>query len=130
MIVEKANTPDTVFVEPAIEATIEITGQLVETLYADGAYLSPNNDGCCKNIDMVYTGIQGTESKYDLDMTQEGLLVTDTRTGEQIKAVLVKRHKNSKEDRWRIKTPSGYYYFNQQAIRASHLRHEIKGRTP
>jgi len=130
VIVEKANKPDTVFVEPAIEATIEITGQVVKTVYADGAFQSPDNDGYCKNIDMVYTGIQGAKSKYDLDMTQEGLLVTDTRTGEQIKAVLVKRHKNSKEDRWRIKTPTGYYYFNQQAIRASHLRHEIKGRTP
>ena len=62
-------------------------------------------------------------------MTQEGLLVTDTRTGEQMKAVLVKKHKKSNEDRWRIKTPTGYYYFNHQAIRASHLRREIKGRT-
>jgi len=129
VIVEKANTPDTAFVEPAIEATIEITGQIVKTVYADGAFQSPNNDGCCKNIDMVFTGIQGAESKYDLDMTQEGLLVTDTRTGEQIKAVLVKKYKNSKEDRWRIKTSMGYYYFNHQAIRASHLRREIKGRT-
>lgn len=129
VIVEKANTPDTVFVEPAIEATIEVTGQMVEKVYADGAYQSPNNDDCCKNIDMVFTGIQGAESKYDLEMTQEGLMVTDTRTGEQIKAVLVKKHKKSNEDRWRIKTPTGYYYFNHQAIRASHLRREIKGRT-
>jgi len=129
VIVEKANTPDTAFVEPAIEATIEITGQIVKTVYADGAFQSPNNDDCCKNIDMVFTGIQGAESKYDLEMTQEGLMVTDTRTGEQIKAVLVKKHKKSNEDRWRIKTPTGYYYFNHQAIRASHLRREIKGRT-
>jgi len=130
VIVEKANTPDTQFVEPAIQATIEVTGQMVKTVYADGAYQSPANDKCCENIDMVFTGIQGSESKYDLDMTQEGLLVTDTRSGEQMKAVLVKKHKKSKEDRWRIKTPTGYYYFNQQAIRASHLRREIKRRTP
>lgn len=127
VIVDKANTPDTAFVGPAIEATIEVTSQLVEKVYADGAYQSPNND--CENIDMVYTGMQGSVSKYDLDMTQEGLLVTDTRTGEQMKAVLVKKQKNSNEDRWRIKTSTGYYYFNQQAIRASHLRREIKGRT-
>jgi hypothetical protein len=129
VIVEKANTPDTVFVEPAIEATIEVTGQMVKTVYADGAFQSPDNDDCCENIDMVFTGIQGAESKYDLDMTPEGLLVTDTKTGEQMKAVLVKKNKNSKEDRWRITTPNGYYYFNQQAIRASRLRREIKGRT-
>jgi hypothetical protein len=129
VIVEKANTPDTTFVEPAIEATIKVTGQIVKTVYADGAFQSPNNDSCCENIDMVFTGIQGAESKYELDMTPEGLLVTDTKTGEQMKAVLVKKHRNSKEDRWRITTPTGYYYFNQQAIRASHLRREMKGRT-
>jgi len=129
VIVEKANTSDTAFVDPAIEATIEVTGQIVKTVYADGAYQSPNNDGCCKNIDMVFTGIQGFESRYDLEMTLEGLLVTNTKTGEQMKAVLVKKHKNSKEDRWRITTPSGYYYFGQLAIRASQLRRQMKGRS-
>ena len=62
-------------------------------------------------------------------MTPEGLLVTDNKTDEQMKAVLVKKHKNSKEDRWRITTSNGYYYFNQQAVRTSHLRREMKGRT-
>ena len=129
VIVEKANTPDTVFVEPAIEGTIEVTGQIVEKVYADGAYQSPNNDACCENIDMVFTGIQGYESRYDLEMTPEGLLVTDTKTGELMKAVFVKKIKNSKEDRWRITTSSGRKYFNQLAIRASHLRRQMKGRS-
>lgn len=128
VLVEKANTPDTAFVEPAIQATMEVTGQMIEKVYADGAYQSPANDGCCGNIDMVFTGIQGGESKYDLEMTPEGLLVTDTQTGEQMKAVLCKKHKNSKDDRWRIKTPNGHYYFNQQAIRSSHMRRQMKQR--
>lgn len=128
VIVDKANTPDTAFVEPAIQATIEITGQMVEKVYADGAFQSPANDEFCKNIDMVFTGIQGYASKYDLEIIHEGLMVTDTRTGEHMMAVLVKKQKNSKEDRWRITTPNGYYYFNQQAIRASLLRREIKAR--
>ncbi len=129
VIVEKANTPDTRFVAPAIEATIEVTGQTVKTIYADGAYQSPANDECCENIDMVFTGIQGFESRYDLEMTPEGLLVTDTKTGEFMKAVLVKRLKNSKEDRWRITRPTGNYYFGQLAIRASHLRRQMNGRS-
>jgi hypothetical protein len=128
VIVEKANTPDTAFVEPAIQATIEVTGQVVEKVHADGAYQSPSNDEFCKNIDMVFTGIQGAESRYDLEMTPEGLLVTNTQTGEQMKAVMCKKHKNSKDDRWRIKTPKGYYYFTQQAIRASNMRREMKAR--
>ena len=128
VIVEKANTPDTAFVEPAIQATMEVTGQLVEKVYADGAFQSPANDSFCENIDMIFTGIQGAESRYDLELTTEGLLVTDTQTGEHMKAVLVKKQKNSNEDRWRITTPKGYYYFNQQAIRTSHMRREMKGR--
>jgi hypothetical protein len=128
VLVEKANTPDTAFVEPAIQATIEVTGQMVEKAYADGAYQSPANDGCCENIDMVFTGIQGAESRYDLEMTTKGLQVTDTKTGECIQAVLVKKQKNSKEDRWRIETPTGHYYFGQQAIRTSKMRREMKGR--
>jgi hypothetical protein len=77
---------------------------------------------------MVFTGIQGAEPKYDLEMTPDGLLATDVKTGETFKAVLVKKQKNSKEDKWRIKTPSGYYYFGQQAIRASNMRRQMKNR--
>ena len=128
VLVEKANTPDTAFIEPAIQATMEVTGQAIEKVYADGAYQSPANDSCCENIDMVFTGIQGGESRYDLEMTSEGLLVTDTQTGEHMKAVICKKHKNSNEDRWRITTPNGYYYFNQQAIRSSHIRRQMKQR--
>lgn len=128
VIVEKANTPDTQFVAPAIEATIEVTDQMVDTVYADGAYQSPANDEFCENIDMVFTGIQGFESRHGLEMTPEGLLVTDTKTGELMKAVLVKRQKNSKEDRWRITTTNGNYYFGQLAIRTSQLRRQMKTR--
>jgi len=129
VIVEKANTPDTSFVEPAIESTVEVTGQEVEKVYLDGAYHSPSNDNSCEDIDLVYTGMQGYESRYDLEMTPAGLLVTDTKTGEQTKAVLCKKQKKSKENRWRISTASGYYYFGQSAIRASQLRREIKERS-
>ncbi len=128
VLVEKANTSDTAFVESAIQATMEVTGQLIEKVYADGAYQSPANDECCEDIDMVFTGIQGGESKYDLEMTPEGLLVTDTQTGEKMKATLVRKQKRSKDDRWRITTPDGYYYFNQQAIRSSHMRRQMKQR--
>lgn len=128
VLVEKANTSDTAFVGPAIQSTIEVTGQAIEKAYADGAYQSPANDGCCENIDMVFTGIQGAESRYDLEMTPTGLQVTDTDTGESIHAVLVKRRKNSTEDKWSIKTSTGYYYFGIQAIRASNMRREMKGR--
>lgn len=126
--VDKANVPDTDFVQPAISSTQEITGISVEKVYADGAYQSPCNDGFCQDIDMVFTGIQGATSRYDLKMTTEGLLVTDTKTGETLQATLAKKLKNSKEDRWYIRTGKDKVYFNQQAIRTSHMRRDIKQR--
>jgi Transposase domain (DUF772) len=126
--VRKANVPDTLFVQPAIEATVEVTGQLVEKVFADGAYQSPANDAFCENIDMVYTGIQGSTSVYELEETTDGLIVTDTQTGECIQATLAKKNKNSKEDRWYIYTEKGKQYFGQKAIRASKLRREMKKR--
>ena len=117
VIVDKANVSDTIFVQPAISATQEITGVQVEKVYADGAYQSPDNDDFCQNIDMVFTGIQGAVSRYDLDMTPEGLLVADTQTGEYLLATLAKRLKKSKEDRWFIRTGKDKVYFNKQAIR-------------
>ncbi|MHC1773960.1 MAG: transposase [Lentimicrobium sp.] len=127
-IVKKANVPDTVFVEQAIETTREVTGQKVDKVFTDGAYQSPDNDTFCEGIDMVYTGIQGAESRYDLELTPQGLLVTDTQTGDQQIAPLGKKQKNSKEDRYRIKSDKGYYYFTQQAIRASQMRRKMKER--
>ncbi len=127
-IVKKANVPDTAFVKQAIEASREVTGQKIDKVFADGAYQSPDNDTFCEGIDMVYTGIQGAESRYDLELTPQGLLVTDTQTGDQQIATLVKKQKNSKEDRYRIKTDKGYYYFSQQAIRTSQMRRKMKER--
>ena len=126
--VDKANTPDTAFVGPGISATQTITGETVGKVYADGAYQSPCNDGFCQNIDMVFTGIQGAVSRYGLEMSPEGLLVTDTQTGEQILATLAKKRKNSKEDRWFIRSGKNKVYFNQQAIRTSTMRRKMKQR--
>jgi hypothetical protein len=126
--IDKANVPDTTFVQPAISSTQEITGTTVEKVYADGAYQSPCNDGFCQNIDMVFTGIQGATSRYDLEMAPDGLLVTDTKNGETLQATLAKKLKNSKEDRWYIRTGKDKVYFNQQAIRASHVRRDMKQR--
>ena len=126
--VDKANVADTSFIVTGISATQAITGETVETVYADGAYQSPNNDVFCQNIDMVFTGIQGAVSRYDLETTDEGLMVNDTKTGEHILATLAKKLKNSKEDRWFIRTGKERVYFNHQAIRASAIRRDMMQR--
>lgn len=128
VIVDKANVSDTIFVQTAIETTEAITGMPVEKVYADGAYQSPNNDQYCQNIDMVFTGIQGAISRFDLKLTPECLFVTDSQTGKLYQAFLAKRMKNSKEDKWVIATDEGRFYFNQQAIRTSHMRRMMNER--
>lgn len=129
VLVDRANVHDAEFVQPAITATRQVTGQQVEKAYLDGAYQSPDNDPFCQDIDMVFTGIQGGQARYDLEMTPRGLMVTDTQTGQCMQASMAKKIKNSKEDRWFIQTAGGRHYFNQQAIRASHLRRTLKHRT-
>ena len=129
VIVDKANVSDRQFVKPAIEDTVRVTGQPVETGYVDGGYQSPQNDSFCEYIDMVYTGLQGFPGRYELEMTPLGLLVTDTHTGESVMATLARKTKRSKEDRWFINGNEKRIYFGRQAIRASHLRRQLKDRS-
>ncbi len=128
--VDKANVSDHTFVQPALEASRHVTGQKAEKVFVDGGYQSPANDDYCQDIDMVFTGIQGEHSRYDLQMSPTGLVVTDTQTGEIYRATLAKKLKNSCEDRWRINTPQGYRYFGQRAIRTANLRRQMKERPP
>jgi hypothetical protein len=126
--VQPANTSDVAFVQPAIQITEEVTGQPVERVYADGAYQSPDNDVFCQNIDMVFTGLQGSESRYILEMTDDELMVTDSQTGEIYKAKMAKKIKSSTRDRWYIETEKGRYYFDWKAIRTAELRRQMRER--
>ena len=126
--VDKANTSDVEFVKPAIEATQQVSGQSVEKVYADGAYQSPANDSFCNDIDMVFTGMQGSQPRYQLEMTEQGLFVTDTQTSEYQLAKPASKNKNSKEDRYYITIDNKKTYFGQSAIRAAMKRQVLKQR--
>jgi hypothetical protein len=128
VMVDKANVSEQDFVEQAIRSTIDITGQPIEKYYADGAYQSPVFDQSCSTIDMVYTGFQGVEPRYDLELTQQGLLVIDTLTGDRIMATAVKNRTLKAKEKWKIKTSKGYYYFTQKAIRNAIERRKLKER--
>ncbi len=127
--VEKANVSDVSFVGPAIEASRLVTGQCVEKVYADGAYQSPENEGYCEGIDMVFTGMQGPIPRYDIQVTGQELLVSDTQTGETWTAQKAKKTKRSKEDRYYIITKENKkVYFGPSAIRSALLRKELQER--
>ena len=127
--VQTSNTSDVNFVQPSIRATEEVTQQPVEKVYADGAYQSPDNDVFCENIDMVFTGISGAEARYIPEWINDELMVTDSQTGEILKAKMVKKTKASTRDRWYIKTKDGTYYFDEKVIRTAELRRKMRGRS-
>jgi hypothetical protein len=119
--VEPVNAPDNGFVRPAIEQNTLILGQKPSIVHTDGAYNSLSNVEFCKNqmIELCLNGIQGPKGKYDLNLTPQGLVVTDIVTGE---TQIVKSGKSGK---WSIKTEKGYRYFSHQEIETCAKRKEI-----
>jgi len=120
--VAKANKPDTEFIKPAVEQSSIVLGHNPENLHADGAYQSPANVDYCRqeNINHYFTGLQGAVGRYDLELCDEQLTVTDTHTGEVIPT------RQCKSGRWSIKTETGYRYFTQHEIDTCRLRKEIQ----
>jgi hypothetical protein len=119
--VEPANAPDNGFVRGAIEQTIDILGKSPSIVHADGAYNSPENVDYCKSetMELCVNGIQGPKGQYDLNLTPEGLMVTDNNTG------LTQRAKAGKKGKWSIRTEKGYRYFCQQEIETCARRKDI-----
>ena len=120
---EKVNTPDTQFMQQAVEETSAITGAYAQSLHADGAYHSPANMDYCKErgITPCFTAMQGKVGRYDLELDQQNnLIVTDTHTGEIIPAKLCKNGK------WSIKTSKGVRYFSKKDIEKCQERKSLE----
>lgn len=120
--VAKANKPDTEFVKPAVEQTSRVLGHKPNDLHADGAFQSPTNVEYCQEeeINHYFTGMQGAPGRYDLEMHEDQLTVTDTQTGEIIQT------RPCKSGKWAINTDKGYRYFTQQEIDSCRLRKQIE----
>lgn len=120
--VEDANTADNDFVQPSIEQTKELLGHQVENLHTDGAYNSQSNQEYTQkeNINFYLTGLQGATGRFDLNLTENGLKVTDMQTNETQIAIVTKNKK------WRIKVNNKYRYFTQKEIDSCQLRKIIE----
>ena len=83
--VEGATAADNAFYEDAIAKSEATTGARVDTVYSDGAY--QNADNRALEVNGVFTGIQGRQSRYLLDESDgDTVRITDTRTGEVYEA--------------------------------------------
>lgn len=127
---EGAHHGDNDFVEPAITATQELTNDQVTTCYVDGAYnQSPEHEQREKldDIEMVLGGIQGAPSRYELNESEDGLEVTDTKTGQVHQAKLTRPRDPETQPKWRIKLENGTYrYVGHSALRAGRQRAKLK----
>jgi len=123
---EPAHCGDADFVEPSITQTEKLTGDPVETCYADGAYnrsLEHEDTDDLGHVEMVLSGIQGAPSRFELEETSDGVEVTDAQTGQVHQGIPVRRRDPNAAPRWRITLEDGTYRsFGQREIRASKQR--------
>jgi len=117
------NTPDVDFFQPGITNSSEVLGQVPSKVHSDGAYQSPENVWFCqeREINYFFNGIQGKPGRYDLNLEDDKLIVTDTQTGAIIPA------NKTKSGKWSIKTDDGKpRYFAQKEIDTCTLRKQIE----
>jgi len=131
--VEAASAADCDFLQEAVESSQAVVAQKIETVNADGAFHSPENQDYCKEktIDLVLGAIQGKASRYDLTLNDlDELIVTDLQTGEIIPNRKIESRKNKNIFKWAIKNERGKNrYFTQKEIDTCLLRKQIAARS-
>jgi len=117
-----ATHPDNKFTEPAIKNSQEILSDNVENAHTDGAYNSEKNQTFTKkeNINFYLTGFQGPTGQYDLTVKDGKIQVYDNLTNTQIPVTVTKNNK------YRIKTKTGYRYFTDKQIESCRLRKQAE----
>jgi hypothetical protein len=121
--VKGASAADNDYLEEAVTNIREkVSADTIEKIYADGAYQSPGNREFAQenSIELITSGLQGRQSRYDLEMKEGEPVVTRVETGEIIRA-----HKTG--DKWRIAITgkSKYRYFTHEQIATAELRRKL-----
>lgn len=135
---EPVTFADCNFLQDAISNTERATGHLVENVYADGAYQSPEN----REFARLHMGMQlltgklqgGCRYLLDREHGTDNLKVTDTETGEVFDAIYVGENKREGKH-WRVnlshvKPTHPWRYFNEDEVRRSELRRKIESLPP
>jgi IS5 family transposase len=135
---EPVTFADCNFLQDAISNTERVTGHLVENVYADGAYQSPENREFARlhmGMELLTGKLQGG-CRYLLDREHgtDNLKVTDTETGEVFDAIYVGENKREGKH-WRVnlshvKPTHPWRYFNENQVRQSELRRKIESLPP
>lgn len=135
--VETATHGDCAFVKEAVKNSEAVTGVGVEEIFADGAYQSPDNRDFAKEHGIeLKTGKMQGGCRFILHREEgtDNLSVTDTKTGETVKAEYTGISKRGVK-RWHIYLPDKRQgnkrrYFTEDDIRRSELRRRILSLPP
>ena len=130
--VEPASHPDVAFFQPAIDRTQAIVSDKIETVNADGAFYSSDNQNYCTNngIDFVVSAIQGDAPRYDLSLTADGVLLAfDTHKNILYEAENVKSHKPNSKVKWVITVDNKKRYFTERDLTNNQARKQLLNRT-
>jgi hypothetical protein len=124
--VRKASTSDVDFLTESIDKVQDVFLDKIEYAHADGAYHSPDNQKYCidNEINLYLHAIQGAKSRYQFNITKDGLLdIVDAATDNPVdyKCVTSK----GGVGKWRIKTEKGYRYFTRKDIDSYLTRKQI-----
>ena len=131
--VDTAGAADCDFLQPAIAVAQEVVTDKIETVNADGAYHSPENQDYCREngIDLTLGAIQGRPSRYDFSADEAGNpVVTDLETNMTVPVRKVEPRKEGVGPKWAILNDRNQYrYFSQKDIDTCSLRKQIVTRT-
>jgi IS5 family transposase len=131
---ESVSFSDCHFLQDAVSNTERVTGQIVENVYADGAYQSPENREFARlhmGMELLTGKLQGgCRYLLDIESGTDHLKVTDTVTGEIFDAIYVGQNKRDGKH-WRVNLPHvksthPWRYFNEEEVRRSELRRKIE----
>jgi hypothetical protein len=129
--IDVASTADCDFLQPAIKSTCEVVNTNPETVNADGAYHSVENQQYCKekDIDLILGAIQGRPPRYDLSYDEmQNLTVTDLSTNTTVPCRQIRSRKDNTY-KWVVKDDKGNSrYFTQKEIDTCLLRKQIASR--
>jgi hypothetical protein len=119
--VKPATAPDNGFVQPAIERTQQVVGQVLE-VSMDGAYNDPSNALYAKKEDkqFYYSGLQGRPGRLMYERTEEGVEVIDRESGE------IQLAQEYKPGKYKLFIAGKPRYITQQDILAYHRRKQIE----
>jgi len=136
VLLSPASIADCDFFQTAVESSQEVVLLPIESVNADGAYHSVDNQDYCRNrekpIDLVVGALSGRSPRYDLTMDENGKVsVTDLETNTEMLVREVKSRKEGTESRWAVRTEDGKNrYFTRKEIDTCSIRRLIAERTP